>query len=120
MSYLKQQLLDRIGHVLLATYDTHYVMTVPAIWTARATQRTKRAFELALGSVLASPVLDVSEPEAAANCVLQRDKLQLIRANESFMILDAGGGTVDLISYVLREEYPVRVNEVVCHRHQQI
>lgn len=112
-AYVKQHLPEHIGPDIMSQSDVHYVITVPAIWSPRATQRTKRAFERALGPVLDNPILDVSEPEAAANCVLQRVDTQIIRPNESFMVLDAGGGTVDLISYVLRTAYPLVVEEVV-------
>lgn len=98
---------------LTATGDVHYVITVPAIWTPRATQRTQRAFERALGPGLANPILNISEPEAAANCILQRADDQIIRPDETFMVLDAGGGTVDLISYTLRRLLPLNVTEVV-------
>lgn len=112
-AYLKQHLLGRYGLGFITASDLHHVITVPAIWSVRATERTKRAFERALGPVLDNPILTVSEPEAAANCVLRRVDDPIIRPAESFMVLDAGGGTVDLISYVLRKAYPLAVTEAV-------
>lgn len=112
-NYLTQHLKDQYGEGFVTSSQLQFVLTVPAIWSERATQRTRQAFERAMGPVITRPVTVISEPEAAANCVLQRANSRILREGECFMIVDAGGGTVDLISYVLRRLHPLEVDEAV-------
>lgn len=54
----------------------------------------------------------VSEPEAAAAYVLHTSSSTL-QPGDVFIITDAGGGTVDLISYVINSTSPLSVSELV-------
>lgn len=108
-----QTLNDRLGSDLVKDHELKYVLTVPAIWSERATQRTRRAFQDAIGLRGSQNITVISEPEAAAICELQRTKFRIASEGECFMIVDAGGGTVDLISYVIRQLYPLVVDEAV-------
>lgn len=98
---------------MIKEYELKYVLTVPAIWSERATQRTKRAFQDAMDLRGNQNITVLSEPEAAAISELQRSKARIANEGECFMILDAGGGTVDLISYVIRQLHPLVVDEAV-------
>lgn len=113
-SYLVRHLKDRYGEDLVRNSRLQYVFTVPAIWSEHAIQRTRRAFERAIGdAAMSHRPIDITEPEAAAICVLQRVNWQILRVNQCFMVVDAGGGTVDLISYVIRGLHPLEVEEAV-------
>lgn len=111
--HLLRSLTDKLGAELINNYELKYVLTIPAIWSERATERTKRAFRDAMGLRTARDLTVISEPEAAAISVLHRAKALIVDEGECFMILDAGGGTVDLISYVIRQLHPLVVDEAV-------
>ncbi|PGH26778.1 hypothetical protein AJ80_01543 [Polytolypa hystricis UAMH7299] len=53
------------------------------------------------------------EPEAAAAYVLEAASTNTLRKGDVFMVLDAGGGTVDAITYRVSRKAPFRLNEVV-------
>lgn len=108
-----QTLAKRLGPDWIKECELKYVLTVPAIWSERATQRTKRAFQDAMGLRGTKDITMVSEPEAAAIYELQQVEMQIVNEGECLMILDAGGGTVDLISYVIRQRHPLVVDEAV-------
>lgn len=110
---IMQTLANHLGSELIKDYELKYVLTVPAIWSERATQRTKRAFQDAMGLRGTKDITMVSEPEAAAIYELQQMETQIVNEGECIMILDAGGGTVDLISYVIRQRHPLVVDEAV-------
>ncbi len=72
----------------------HFVMTVPAVWSDAAKNTTLEAAKEAG----ISPVTLIKEPEAAALYTMNSLGCALY-AGEAFVVCDAGGGTVDLISY---------------------
>ncbi|KIV82894.1 hypothetical protein PV11_04960 [Exophiala sideris] len=82
-----------------------YILTVPAVWSPSAWDATLTcASNAGLGSKDSIHV--ITEPEAAALYELdQRAKLQL-RVGDTFVVCDAGGGTVDLISYTVENVHP--------------
>lgn len=108
-----QTLTDRLSAGIIEDHELKYVLTVPAIWSERATERTKRAFQEAMNIHSALDITVVSEPEAAAICELQEAETRIVDEGECIMILDAGGGTVDLISYAVRQLHPLIVDEAV-------
>jgi hypothetical protein len=94
--------------------DTNYshkvVITVPAMWSDVAKERTREAAEAA---GIPGEVSLVSEPEAAALAEF-RDKLKKghpLKKDDIFIICDAGGGTVDLISYKVKSSDPLEIEE---------
>lgn len=119
LSHLGSEVLETLsadlGAEMIKDYELKYVLTVPAIWSERATQRTKHAFEEAmdLRGRQARDITMISEPEAAAIHELQQARNQIVKEGECLLILDAGGGTVDLISYVIRQLHPLVVDEAV-------
>lgn len=51
----------------------------------------------------------VTEPEAAATFTLrhmQQDGLTSLKANQCFILCDAGGGTVDVVGYKVKQLTP--------------
>ncbi|KAK3185409.1 hypothetical protein K4F52_005911 [Lecanicillium sp. MT-2017a] len=93
------------------------ILTVPAIWPPYATNRMRKAAEIA-GMLdqrsSGETVLDfISEPEAAAVATIgDMDKRNDIKKGDTIVICDAGGGT-DLISYVVTRYNPFVFDEHV-------
>ncbi|TPX17742.1 uncharacterized protein E0L32_002843 [Thyridium curvatum] len=92
----------------------HIVMTIPAIWTGQAQDAMEAAARQA--GLLKKPgtkLSFISEPEAAAMATL-RDAMGRadLRVGDSFIVVDCGGGTTDLISYRILKLDPLTVEEV--------
>ena len=108
------------------TSDTNldFVICVPNIWREQALRTMHNVTATAikssgLGDLIDSRTIDnlfiVSEPEAAATFVLadvkhHDDKLL---PGEVFVLLDAGGGTVDATTYRVTQTQPLRLREEV-------
>ncbi|KAG8530515.1 uncharacterized protein KY384_005018 [Bacidia gigantensis] len=74
------------------TFDLRVILTVPAIWSAAAKDKTLRA---AKSAGIPGRIKLVTEPEAAALATLKEkaDENQL-KVGDAFVVCDAGGGTV--------------------------
>lgn len=91
----KAALEKRYGKTFLATTRLDFVLTVPAVWSDAAKDATLRAAQKAgIGPNLSL----ISEPEAAAVYTLKTLLPKDLRVGNNFIVCDAGGGTVDLIS----------------------
>lgn len=55
--------------------------------------------------------IPITEPEAAACYTLSSEEGQFVRAGTHIVVCDAGGGTVDLISYKVTSTKPLRLEE---------
>ncbi|KAF2968060.1 hypothetical protein GQX73_g5510 [Xylaria multiplex] len=86
-------------------FKKQYILTVPAVWSDTAKATTQRAARKA-GM---TPVDMITEPEAAALFTLQTMRDKGLKDGDAIVICDAGGGTVDLISYEIMSLYPFRV-----------
>ncbi|KIY02396.1 uncharacterized protein Z520_02534 [Fonsecaea multimorphosa CBS 102226] len=95
------------------------VVTVPTEWSYRAKNSTFRAltnagFNEEYFPRLAS-VIFITEPEAAATYTARylKDEIQQIflKPNSCFILCDAGGGTVDVVSYKVKQVEPSLVLE---------
>ncbi|KAI1268069.1 hypothetical protein F5Y18DRAFT_442467 [Xylariaceae sp. FL1019] len=109
---------DENGDYLIRATPIHVVLTVPAIWKGYARQRMQEAATKAgiLGYRPAgkTTLSFISEPEAATLATLSElDVRQDLSVGESFVVLDAGGGTVDIISYKVEKLDPLVVSECV-------
>ena len=82
-----------------------YIITVPAMWSEATEAKTRACAEQA-GMGKASKLQIISEPEAAATYALHRMASQDISIGDTFVLVDAGGGTVDLISYTVTQLQP--------------
>ena len=91
-----------------------FVITVPAIWSDNAKCAMLRAVRRAhddLKDVSQSELL--LEPEAAALFTLEHYKLRGLKKNDTLVVCDAGGGTVDVISYKVTAVVPrLRIQEL--------
>lgn len=103
---LPTEYLDRI--------PVDIVVTVPVKWSYRAQNATFVAVKRAGFNTTAFPklrdIIMVTEPEAAAICAarcLKEDAgREFLKRGESFVLCDAGGGTVDVVSYKVKQLEP--------------
>ncbi|RPB20864.1 hypothetical protein L211DRAFT_892519 [Terfezia boudieri ATCC MYA-4762] len=86
-------------------------LTVPAIWDDKAKEITKQA-AIAAG-LLEKQIYMISEPEAAAvHCLTSLCEMGGdLKVGEVYVIVDCGGGTVDLIPYEVTSTSPLQVSE---------
>ncbi|GAA5915261.1 hypothetical protein JCM6882_003386 [Rhodosporidiobolus microsporus] len=106
--YAKERITDEIGSVAdLEAADV--ILTVPAAWDVAGTNLMRTA-AIKAGMVQAARGGDrnwrdrlriITEPEAAAIHASTLSTLLNLRASQSFLICDAGGGTVDCAAYKL-------------------
>ncbi|KAI1128368.1 hypothetical protein F5Y10DRAFT_277509 [Nemania abortiva] len=113
-----EQICNAKGRDLINGMPFHVVLTVPAIWTDYARDRMRQAARLAgiLRPRLAgnTTLSFVSEPEAAAIATMpELENRGDLDVGDSFVVVDAGGGTVDIISYTLNKLEPLSVSECV-------
>ncbi|KAF9878266.1 hypothetical protein CkaCkLH20_04304 [Colletotrichum karsti] len=106
------------GKGLLRLCTFHVVITVPAIWPEYSKIRMRQAAEDA-GILETRPAGDTvlsfaSEPEVAALATMYDLRHRPdIKNGDHFVVCDAGGGTVDLISYEIVTVEPMVVKEAV-------
>ncbi|GAB1312762.1 Heat shock 70 kDa protein 12A [Madurella fahalii] len=106
--HLMYTLREKLGEGVVRSTPLEFVVTVPAIWSDLAKDKTKQACQRAAGlSATKSPIHLVSEPEAAAIYALHGLDPHGLQIGDSFVICDAGGGTVDLISYTITGLRPI-------------
>ncbi|KAG6199235.1 hypothetical protein E4U10_005217 [Claviceps purpurea] len=121
MRAIYEHALEEIASAVPKAYmdicQKEFVLSVPAVWSDAAKNATLKAAELAgIESITV-----VKEPEAAAMYSIKSLEFS-IKKNDAFVVCDAGGGTVDLISYEvmavapqlkLKELAPGTVEELV-------
>lgn len=106
---LEKSVDDLMGAGSFELIQREYVITVPAIWSEPAKDLTRFCAQKAgMGNVKL-----ITEPEAAMVYALQEMQAGEFTVGDTFMICDAGGGTVDLITYKVTSNDPLRVEEVV-------
>lgn len=111
---LRIQLQKILGEAVYNRHEDsiHYYLTVPAIWNDAGKAATKRA-AIQAGLVRAesdSRVTLISEPEAAAMFCSKTGLLNL-KIMDAVLVVDCGGGTVDLIAYEVTQEEPLTLVE---------
>ncbi|KAI0905828.1 hypothetical protein F4823DRAFT_632251 [Ustulina deusta] len=87
--------------------NVHVVLTVPAIWSDLSKQRTVQAFRNIPNLDKSVTVTLLSEPEAAAISALRDIDKSALEDDDTFVVIDAGGGTVDLITYTVTSLLPI-------------
>jgi molecular chaperone DnaK (HSP70) len=120
-AHLIKNLDQKYGKALWRSLAVTLVVTVPAVWSDLAKDRTLQAIEkagfnkLELPQLTQQPVL-ITEPEAAALYTIKTLRLSAqgsqFAVNDGFIMCDMGGGTVDLISYKVNKIAPVAVEEL--------
>jgi hypothetical protein len=101
-------LKSRFGEAFFEDVQIKIVLTIPAIWDHAAQQLTEHAAKKA--GITSRPNMKlelVSEPEAAARYVFSENIS--LRVGDSLVVCDAGGGTIDLISYKVERLSPLRL-----------
>ncbi|KAL2834215.1 hypothetical protein BDW59DRAFT_44951 [Aspergillus cavernicola] len=105
-----------LGEFVVDGLRFHVVITVPAIWKAYArqamTDAAKSAKILKSRQAGETTLSFVPEPEAAALSTLC-ERGRRIKKGDVYVICDAGGGTVDLISYEIMDTNPIAMREAV-------
>ncbi|KAA6410639.1 MAG: hypothetical protein FRX48_06062 [Lasallia pustulata] len=90
----------------LRSTPIEFIITVPAVWSDAAQLKTRVCAQLA-GMGSASEIRIISEPEAAAIYALDAMDPHELNIGDTFVLCDAGGGTVDLISYTVSALKPI-------------
>jgi len=118
LRYVREYVRDHpprnLSTAVLTTLPIDLVVTVPAIWSDRAKNRTIQAISRAGFDTTNFPRLQdiflVAEPEAAALYTIttqfEIEGSNFMDPGDIFVLCDAGGGTVDLISYRVMETTP--------------
>ncbi|KAF7728940.1 Heat shock 70 kDa protein 12A [Apophysomyces ossiformis] len=89
-----------------------YVLTVPAIWSDQAKAIMRSAFIRARIITYEDPshrLVMITEPEAAALYCERKYNAWNLKHDDTFIIVDAGGGTVDLIVYKIEQQGESRI-----------
>ncbi|KAJ5883492.1 uncharacterized protein N7473_010378 [Penicillium subrubescens] len=110
---MRAQLQKTLGEVFTREErNIRYYLTVPAIWNDAGKAATRAAAIQAgfLRDENDNRLTLVSEPEAAALFCAKTGLLNL-KIGDAILIVDCGGGTVDLIAYEVEEEQPFSVAE---------
>lgn len=109
--HAENMLALQLGQNVVKTTPKTYVITVPAIWSDAAQYLTRLC---ATNAGFGEEPIIVTEPEAAVFYGLSTIVPQELFVGDKFVVIDAGGGTVDLISYMIESLEPnVKVREVV-------
>lgn len=88
-----------------------FALTVPAIWSDAARMKFQEAAIKAGMGKVSSPKI-FSEPECAAiHALRDLDDINRLRDNDRILVCDAGGGTVDIITYDVVQAIPLRIAE---------
>ncbi|GAM40337.1 Hsp70 family protein [Talaromyces pinophilus] len=110
LAHTNEMLERRLGSAY-NDMDRKFVLTVPAVWSDKAKDNTLKA---AINAGIPEHRLALlSEPEVAALYTLRAIQPNTIKKNDTFIVCDAGGGTVDLISYRVHDLSPLSLEEVV-------
>lgn len=110
-SHAKDALIKRFGQQTVSSTPIEVVLTAPAVWTDAAKDAT---FRVAQRAGMGSNLHMISEPEAVAIYALKsmgQDSKMLLNVGDNFIVCDAGGGTVDLISYEILSLSPLTLQE---------
>ncbi|KAL7936286.1 HSP70 family [Trichoderma chlorosporum] len=109
-----------IGPQLVDISKFKVVVTLPAIWPAyaqiRMEESIKKAGILDARTAGATILEFLSEPEAAALATISdmgAYSKTTMEVGDHFVVCDAGGGTVDVITYTVIKTNPIRVKESV-------
>lgn len=110
--HIRSVVSRRYGDGISVRIPINYVITVPAIWSDHAKHATLIAAEKA-GMGGRNQLGLISEPEAATVHAFKTMRSDFIKPGNNILICDAGGATVDLITYHVRELSPLRLEEAL-------
>ena len=113
MKYLSM----KIGEVTLAETPITFNFTLPATWSPAARDATRRAASAAgFENRSADEFLMITEPEAAAIAAIRATSdafpdIGPFEQGSCFIVLDMGGGTIDLVTYKILKLEPLKLDE---------
>ncbi len=101
----------RVDREIMQKATVDFALTVPAIWSDAARKKTQdAAIKAGMGQNMLPQIY--SEPECAAIYALKDlDDIESLRINDCILICDAGGGTVDIITYKILQINPLSIVE---------
>jgi hypothetical protein len=115
--HLRQATLNQLQKTLGEVFDREernirYYFTVPAIWNDAAKAATRQAAVQAgfLRDKNDNRLTLITEPEAAIIFCLKTGLLDL-KIHDAVLIIDCGGGAVDLIAYEIEGEQSLSISE---------
>ncbi|RBR18012.1 hypothetical protein FVER53590_07907 [Fusarium verticillioides] len=116
--HCRQNIVRAEGRRMMTVSIVHLVVTLPAIWPyytrSRMTEALGHAGLLNITKAGHTTLDFISEPEAAAlTCLKENADRFNVRVGDHFVICDAGGGTVDLITYKIEKLDPLIISESV-------
>lgn len=97
-------LQHKLPSSIMKSTPIEYIITTPAVWSDSAQAKTR---ECAFNAGMGKDLQIISEPEAAAIYALHAMDPHSIKVGDTFVLCDAGGGTVDLISYTVTDLKPI-------------
>lgn len=105
--YIFTVLEERVGKNGMNDLKITYFLTVPGIWSEKAIAQTLKCARAAgFESFHNSKIIMMSEPEASAIHTLSIVPSSSLKVGDTFVLCDAGGGTVDLITLTIIEKKP--------------
>ncbi|KAF8863039.1 actin-like ATPase domain-containing protein [Acephala macrosclerotiorum] len=119
-NHILERLRIRLSAPVLDNMVLKVVLTIPAIWDHSAQTKMRLAAKKA-GMLQHRPCGEttislIAEPAAAALATYFDSEIKhnpIVQAGDSFVVCDAGGGTVDLISYTVKSFEPFRLVECI-------
>ncbi|XP_052682429.1 heat shock 70 kDa protein 12A-like [Crassostrea angulata] len=116
IGYLKDQMLTNCKKQMtgIEESDTTWVLTVPAIWDDKSKQFMREAAEEA--GICRDKLVLALEPEAASlycmHLPIHKDSdnstFGVFKSGEKYMVVDAGGGTIDITVHEVGENGSVK------------
>ncbi|KAL6717539.1 hypothetical protein ACLMJK_005454 [Lecanora helva] len=104
--HAEQILRYKLPDSALKSTPVEYIITVPAVWSDTAQAKTRTCAQAA-GMGVGANLHIISEPEAAALYALDAMDPHNLTVGDTFVLCDAGGGTVDLITYTVSALRPI-------------
>lgn len=99
---------------IFQTAEVTVVLTVPASWSDKAKDRILQAATKAGIADEERKIKLVAEPEAAAiHGLKSKAQKRQVAAGDVVIICDAGGGTVDVVSYQIKSIKPLMLDQCV-------
>eukprot|EP00903_Cladosiphon_okamuranus_P013451 g12527.t1 len=118
LRHFKEDVIDHLSSVSempQTVDDITWVVTIPAIYDDFAKRFMRiAAHKAGITPAVDSPSLQLClEPEAACLAVTSMDATRLVREGNKIMILDCGGGTVDITTHEVLSTNPPRLKELL-------
>ncbi|KAI6784278.1 uncharacterized protein J7T54_004824 [Emericellopsis cladophorae] len=107
-AHLHYILQYKLGDTVLKSKPMEFIATVPAMWSDSAKDLTRHACQNAPSLGANGRLIHfISGPEAAALYALQGLDPHGLKVNQTILLVDAGGGIVDLIAHRITQLKPI-------------